>query len=119
MTRVKVAGGDVELDSPEEALFYGLCCWYGIPVQFLRPGLMSAEADGLMYCPRLWISWGPTKLAVEISDAADEGTMRPLRAAWRDAYHKQLAVIYREQLATLLEASWPAQFAARLRQSAR
>lgn len=118
MTKITM-DDDIALDSPGEALFYGLCCWYGIPVRTLNLNTCSAEANGLAYCPRFWISWEPLELAVEVSDAADEGTMRPLRTAWRAAYHQQLAVVYREQLADLLEARRPAHFAARLRQMGR
>lgn len=117
--RIKIAayGEVVELDSPEEALFYGLCCFHEIHVK--RPDPARAAIGG--YCPGFYVNVSKsTSYWVEVADGERDAELRPLRAAWRERVHLfPLAVLYREELNALRGAAGPAQFAARLRQSAR
>jgi hypothetical protein len=110
-----VSKDGIELNSPEEALFYGLCRFHEIPVERV---MLSAEVEE----GRLWY-WPAFRVAVpkildlhaEVADPQTDSALRPCRAAWRARSAGILAVLYREELDTLREASRPAQFAARLK----
>lgn len=101
--RITVTQDDVLLNSPEEALFYGLCHFHEVLVERV---MMSAAAEGggaLFYWPGFCIS-SPGELALyaEVSDGQNESAMRPLRASWRLSTPHRLAVLYREELRTLM-----------------
>jgi hypothetical protein len=110
------ASSEIVLDSPMEALFYGLCHFHEVPV--LRV-VMEARPAGDMPA---W-QWTALRVAVpriltvhvEIGSDLTDSAMRPYRAAWRAQHSGSLVVLYREELDTLREASRPAQFAARLK----
>lgn len=117
--KITVARDAVALDSPMEALFYGLCCFHEIPVE-----RVVLSAAGELGGP-LW-HWPGFRVAVpkiidsyvEISDGSNDAALRPCRTAWRQSGH-HLVVLYREELDSLREASRPAQFVARLKLLAR
>lgn len=114
---IRVTDDDIELGSPLEALFYGLCCFHEIYVRRIDPA--RAAIGG--YCPGFYVNVSKsTSYWVEVADGEHDAELRPLRAAWRERTRLfPLAVLYREQLAELLAAARPAQFTALLRRSAR
>jgi hypothetical protein len=102
--KVTVARDAVALDSPMEALFYGLCCFHEIPVE--RVMLSAAGEPGgplWWYWPgfRIAVPGSKAALWVEISDGQNDSALRPCRAAWRQSGHR-LAVLYREELHVLM-----------------
>lgn len=114
---MREGNADFTLDTdPMAALFWFLCWLHEIPAERTRLDRDSAGGSALMYCPDFRVAV-PKMLDVyvELSDGQDEGTLRPLRDAWRTAVQRTLVVVYREQLYDLREASRPAQFVARLR----
>jgi len=105
-----IIGDDVKLDSPEEALFWSLCLWHGVPViqnaalsvngeKRYVPGFSVPEAGRQE--PELWI---------EVSSGQDEDVLRYCRKDWRDSTRKVLVVLYREELDFLRKLNRPAQF---------
>jgi hypothetical protein len=110
---------DIALDSPMEALFYGLCCFHEISVRQVDP-VHGVAVDGNWYWPRFHVA-APQVLdvCVEVASGEDEAVLRPMRAAWRNFSARRLVVLYREELDSLRDAARPAQFAARLRLLAR
>lgn len=112
---------DIELESPEEALFYGLCCFHEVPVERASRSLAIAVAEhpGTWWqpgfrvaVPRLLDTW------VEVADGQRESQFRLPRNVWRKSLGHPLAVLYREDLDFLRDADRPAQFVARLKQAA-
>lgn len=100
--KVKVTREDVELDSPAEALFYGLMHLHGIVVSCIPAG-MAIEVGGICYWPGFCIAvpGAPGCLWVEVSDGQAEHMFRPARARWREEGHR-LAVLYPEELRDLV-----------------
>jgi hypothetical protein len=110
------AARDIELNSPEEALFYGLCCFHEIPVERVMLSAETGEEDRLWHWPAFRVAVPKIlDLHVEVADLQTDSVLRPSRAAWRARGAGQLVVLYREELDALREASRPAQFAARLK----
>lgn len=106
---------DIELGSPMEALFYGLCCFHEIPVRRVDQ-VHGVAVDGSWYSPGFRVVVPKIlDVCVEIADGKNEAALRPARAAWRSLSRYRLVVLYREELDTLREAARPDQFAARLR----
>jgi hypothetical protein len=106
---------DIELGSPMEALFYGLCCFHEIPVERIMLTAVTESGGTPWYWPGFRVAVPEVlDLHVEVSDAQNETWMRPCRAAFRQA-GQHLVVLYREELDTLREAARPSQFAARLK----
>ena len=100
--KITMAQDGIALNSPEEALFYGLCCFHEIPVEHV---LLSArlEHDGPLWHWNGFHVTGPGSLnmSVEISDGSNEASLRRLRDAFRQSGHR-LAVLYREELRVLM-----------------
>ena len=106
---------EIFLQSPGEALFYGLCWFHQIPVERTRLDRDSVESGSVWYCPSFRVVVPKLlDLWVEIADGDAEGVLRPCRAAYREQ-RGRLAVIYREGLIGLREANRRAQFVARLK----
>ena len=90
---------DIELDSPEEALFYGLCCFHGIPVT--RPGRNCAEdfnGSG-WYCPDFYLPG--LDLWIEVVSSDTRESTRAQRTGWRMP-GRRLAVLYRDEMYVLM-----------------
>jgi hypothetical protein len=107
---------DVILQSPGEALFWGLCWLHQIPVERTRLDRDSVEAGDVWYCPGFHVAVpGVLDLWIEVADGDGEGVLRPARAAYREKLGRRLVVLYREDLDRLRDAGRAAQFASRLR----
>lgn len=105
---------DVELGSPEEALFWGLCHFHNVPVETVSPQ-EAIQAAEVRYRPGFRVAV-PRHLDtyVEIADGRREDFLRLCRFAWRDT-GRPLVVLYREELESLVAADRPSQFVARLK----
>lgn len=99
-TRIKqhiVVDDAVVLDSGYEALFWGLCSLFKIPVERADRGLaVPVNGDG-WYCPDFWLP-GPG-LWVEVKGFEDDDD-RARYAAWRTS-GRELAVLSRPELDVL------------------
>lgn len=117
--RINVTGDDDEeitLQSPGEALFWGLCWLHQIPVERTRLDRDSVESGDVWYCPGFHVVV-PNFLDVwvEVADGDGESVLRPAREAYRERLGRRLTVLYREDLDRLRDATRPAAFVARLR----
>jgi hypothetical protein len=98
---MKITEDNIELDSPEEALFYGLCALHGILVQRNTPVIAGIEMPGgLWYAPGFYLP--AMDLWVEVSDGEHEAALRHGRDRWRTLGTRRLAVLYREELRVLM-----------------
>lgn len=101
--KITVARDAVALDTPEEALFYGLCCFHEIPVERV---VLSAVTEGgglLWHWPAFRITLpGTLAIYAEVSDGQTESALRPCRTSWRASTPHRLAVLYREELHVLM-----------------
>jgi hypothetical protein len=118
---IVIDGGDepdVTLQSPGEALFYGLCWLHQIPAERTRLDRDSVECGDVMYCPGFHVAV-PKMLDVRVEiadgDHRAEAVLRPCRAAYRQVTGRHLIVLYREDLDRLRDAGKAAQFVARLK----
>jgi hypothetical protein len=114
--KVTIATG-IELDSPQEALFYGLCCFHEIPVIRNTPALGGVvDGQGGWYAPGFYVAVEKMlELFVEVADGTEDVVRRNARERWRKLGMRRLAVLYRDDLDQLRDAGRPAQFVARLR----
>jgi hypothetical protein len=107
---------DITLQSPGEALFWGLCWLHEIPVERARLDRDSVQSGDVWYCPGFHVVVPKfLNLWVEIADGDGEGVLRPAREAYRKVVGRRLVVLYREDLDNLRDASRQSQFIARLR----
>jgi hypothetical protein len=111
-------GQDVMLNSPGEALFWGLCHFHEAPVERSDQFAICTSPGGPWYhpgfrvcAPRIVDVW------VEVADGQEDAARHHGRDCWRQGSTLPLVVLYREDLDALREARYLAQFLARLRQT--
>jgi len=100
--RITVTEDGIELNSSLEALFWGLCCLFEIPVE--RSGRAIEDGHGGRYAPGFRVTVaGGTDIWVEAADGRHEDkARRDGRAALRAASPYRLAVLYPEELRVLM-----------------
>lgn len=97
--KITVAEDGIALDSPEEALFYGLCRFHGIPVERVGRSRAQDVSGSGWYCPDFYLP-GLDAWVEVVSGNAEEGT-RAQRTGWRMP-SRRLAVLYRDELHVLM-----------------
>lgn len=114
---VTVGQDDVELDSPWEALFWGLCRFHEVPV-IRNTDAGIEDSHGGWYQPGFHVAVpNIVDVWVEVADGCEDAARRHGRNCWRTFGTRRLVVLYRDDLDALRDAGRPAQFAARLRQT--
>jgi len=99
---IRVAQDDIELNSPGEALFYGLCRLHEIPVERVMLSAVAEPGGSLFYWPGFCVARASLNMYAEVSDGQSEAAMRPLRDGWRASTPHRLAVLYQEELRVLM-----------------
>lgn len=98
MTKIVIKDDGVTLESPDEALFYGLLRLLKVPVERTTHLWPEGRSDGkYQWCPDFYLTG--KDLWVEVKGSEDDDD-RARCVAWRAAGHR-LAVLHREQLDVL------------------